>query len=140
MEAGYVSFILAGSLGRPVSVLAWIFIGLAVLGAILALGLRLNRKKRTARMAVRLAEVYRSRGRFETARRLYQVPFDLDQNREEAQRGLDRVEEKDTTPVMEPALVEDAERMLVEAREHLEKVLNKRGVDVRLPPLGDEDA
>lgn len=91
-------------------------------------------------MAVRLAEVYRSRGRFDTARRLYQVPFDLDQNREEALEGLDRLEEGDTTPVMEPALVEDAERMLVEAREHLEKVLNKRGVEVTLPPLPEKDS
>lgn len=117
--------------------IAWLLVGFAVFGAILVLGLRLNQKKRTARMAVRLAEVYRARGRFETARALYQVPFDLDQNSEEALEGLKRLEEGETSPVMEEALVEDAERMLIEAREHLEGVLNKRGVDVSLPPLGD---
>lgn len=119
------------------SLVWWILAGLAVLGVVLALGLRLNRKKRTARMAVRLAEVYRRRGRFDVAETLYRVPFDLDQNREEAQQALDRLEEGDRTPVMEPALVDDAEQMLTEAREHLERVLQSRGVDVRLPPLGE---
>lgn len=116
---------------------AWTLAGLGVLGGILALGLRLNRKKRTARMAVRLAEVYRSRGRFDVARTLYQVPFDLDQRDEAAREGLDRLEEGDRTPVMESTLVEDAEAMLVDGREHLERVLNKRGVEVDLPPLSD---
>lgn len=116
----------------------WTLVGLGVLVAILVLSLRINRKKRTARMAVRLAEVYRSRGRFDVAEALYQVPFELDQNRETALEGLDRLEAGDRTPVLEAALVEDAERMLTEAREHLESVLADRGVAVQLPPL-DED-
>lgn len=119
------------------ALLWWSLAGLAVVGAILALSLRLNRKKRTARMAVRLAEVYRANGRFDVAETLYRVPFELDQNRETALEALDRLEEGDRAPVLEAALVEDAEAMLREAREDLEEVLRGRGVDVRLPPLDE---
>lgn len=115
--------------------LAWILVGVALVGMILWLGLKINRKKRTARLAVRLAEVYRRRGRFEVAERLYRVPFELDQNRETAIEGLDRLEAGDRTPVMDPGLVDDAERMLGEAREHLEDVFAERGLRIELPPV-----
>lgn len=115
--------------------LTWTLVGVGLVAVILVLGLRINRKKRAARMAVRLAEVYRVHGAFDVAEQLYRVPFDLDQNRETAIEGLERLEAGDTSPVMEADLVEDAERMLRKGREHLEAVLVKRGVDVELPPL-----
>lgn len=117
----------------------WVLVGIAVLATILILGLRINRKKRTARMAVRLAEVYRRHGRFEVAKQLYQVPFELDQNQEVARTGLTRIEQGRTEPVMEQALVDDAERMLRDGRAHLQQVLEDRGLGIELGPLEAED-
>lgn len=135
--AGYLSFIPRSGFAGVVS-LAWVLVGIAVLVAILAIGLRINRRKRTARLAVRLAEAYRVNGRFEVAERLYRVPTELDQNIEHAREGLERNEASDRTPVLEEGLAEDAQRSLGKAREHLEAVFAKRGLDIELPPIDDE--
>lgn len=121
----------------------WSLVGAAVVVGLLLLGLRVNRKKRTARLAVRLAEVYRAWGYDEVARRLYQVPLELDQNREQAQQGLVRLEAGNQEPVLEEGLFAQAEALLQEGRERIQRVLNDRGLTIELPPLdedGDADA
>lgn len=115
--------------------IGWILAGLAVVVAILGLSLRLNRKKSTAHLAVRLAEAYRSEGRFEAAERLYEVAPDLDQNVRAAQEGHRRARRGIRDPVIEPALVEAARRRLAEEHDEVADHLARQGIDVDLPPL-----
>ncbi|MDX1610744.1 MAG: hypothetical protein R3185_00135 [Candidatus Thermoplasmatota archaeon] len=116
----------------------WTLVGLGVVVLILALSMRINRKKATADLALRLAEAYRARGQFEVAERLYRVPGELDQNREEAREGLDLAEAQHRRPpVLELGLVEAGERALAEDRGLLEEVFAQHGLQVELPPLAD---
>jgi len=119
--------------------LGWVFAGLVVLVAILGLGLRLNRKKSTAHLAMRLAEAYRREGDFETARRLYELAPDLDQNVEQAREGKQRAEQGIREPVLAKPLVEAALRRLLEEREVLADHLEREGIDVELPPIEEAD-
>lgn len=115
--------------------IGWILAGLAVLVAILAIGLRINRKKSVAHLAVRSAEVYRNEGDFETARRLYDVAPELDQNVEPAREGRRRAEEGSREPVIDEALLAAARRRLRDEREGVEARLRRAGVDVELPAV-----
>lgn len=119
------------------SVIGWIAAGVLVVVLILGLGLRLNRKKSTAHLAIRLAEAYRAAGDFETARRLYELAPDLDQNREEAEEGLRRADEHIREPVIDPALVEAARRRLVQERGQVVDHLERKGIEVALPSIED---
>jgi hypothetical protein len=120
--------------------LVWLAAGLGVIVIILGLGLHINRKKAAGHLAVRLAEAYRSQGRFEVARSLYAVPVELDQNVPEAREGDALAEQEVTEPVIEPALVERARQRLVDEREELVEHFGRHGVDVDLPPLDFDEA
>lgn len=115
--------------------IGWIAVGVIVVVAILGLSLRLNRKKSTAHLAVRLAEAYRLVGDFDTAKRLYEVAPDLDQNVEPAREGRLRAEQGIREPVLEEPLVQAAKRRLVEERDEVQAHLERTGIDVELPPL-----
>jgi hypothetical protein len=122
------------------SVLHWIVVGLLVLLTILAIGLRLNRKKSTAHLAVRLAEAYRRAGDFATARQLYEVAPTLDQKVPPAREGLRRAEREVREPVVSSALVDAAARRLREEREAVQVHLEREGIEVELPPLPEASA
>lgn len=115
--------------------IGWILAGAAVVVAILGLGLRLNRKKSTAHLTVRLAEAYRLEGDFETAKRLYEVAPDLDQKLAPAHEGMDRARQGIRQPVIDEALVQAARRRLSEERAAVVDHLSARGIDVELPPI-----
>ncbi len=117
------------------ALLAWFAIGSGLLVLVLVLSLVLNRKKRTARLAVRLAEAYRSRGQFEAALALYQVPAELDQIIEEAREGRLMAEQELTDPVMDAGLVEGACQLLEADRDRLTDYFEQREIAVDLPPL-----
>lgn len=117
------------------SVLAWVVVGLVVLVAILGLSLRLNRKKSTAHLAVRLAEAYRREGHFETAIELYELTPALDQKVQPAHEGKRRAEQAIREPVLEAPLVNAAVRRLLKEREAVEAHLEREGLAVELPPI-----
>lgn len=119
--------------------LGWVAAGAGVVVVIFYLGYRINQKKATARLALRLAEVYRADGDFETARTLYQVPAQLDQNLPQAREGSYLADEGVTEPVIEPALMHRARRRLVQDPEGLAATLAKHGVEVRLPEIEAQD-
>jgi len=119
--------------------LGWLAAGLAVVVVILFLGYRINRKKATARLALRLAEAYRSQEQFDTAQRLYGVPTELDQNLQQARKGSRLARRGETEPVIEPALMHRAQRRLAEDPEGLADLFARYGIEVDLPPLETED-
>lgn len=118
----------------------WVIAGLVVLAAILALSYRLNRKKSTAHLAVRVAEAYRREGDFETAIELYDLAPTLDQKVPQAEEGKQRAEQGIRDPVLEPPLVDAALRRVMEERELLAEHLQREGIDVDLPPIQDAGA
>ncbi len=119
-----------------VALLTWTLIGLGVLAVLLYLGYRINRAKATADLAIRLAEAYRSRGQFDVALRLYDVPGQLDQNKEAAQEGRAMAQAgRRRPPAIDVGLVEVGCQALGRDREHLEDLFARHGVEVELPPL-----
>jgi tetratricopeptide (TPR) repeat protein len=116
-------------------VIHWIAVGVAVLATILGLSLWLNRKKSTAHLSIRLAEAYRQAGDFETARELYEIAPDLDQNVDQAREGQRRAREEVRRPVLSEALVAAARRRLTQEREEVQTHLEREGIEVDLPPL-----
>lgn len=120
------------------ALLAWTLVGLGVIAIILYLGHRINRSKATADLAIRLAEAYRSRGQFDVALQLYDVPAQLDQNKEAAREGKALAQEgKARPPAIEIGLVQVGAQALERDRERLEGLFERHGVDVHLPPLAD---
>lgn len=119
------------------SVLAWLVAGLVVLAAIVGLSMRLNRKKSTAHLAVRLAEAYRREGHFETAIELYELGPTLDQKVTPAHEGKRRAEQAIREPVLDAPLVDAALRRLLEEREAVEEHLAREGLPVDLPPIDE---
>lgn len=120
------------------ALLTWTLVGLGVILVILYLGYRINRSKATADLAVRLAEAYRSRGQFDAAIQLYEVPGQLEQNKETAREGMalaqaGRVE----PPAIEAGLVEVGCQALDRDRDHLEDLFERHGISVDLPPLAE---
>lgn len=117
--------------------IGWLLAGALVVVAILGLGLRLNRKKSTAHLAVRLAEAYRRAGDFETALELYELAPTFDQNVRQAREGERRAKQGIHDPVLATPLVDAATRRLLEEREQLLDHLEREGIDVELPPIGE---
>lgn len=115
--------------------IGWILVGIAVLVVILGLGLRINEKKSTAQLTLRLAEAYRLEGEFETALALYEAVPALDQNLPAAQMGRRRARKQIHEPVMEAGLVEAARRRLVEERSEVQAHLEAEGIDIELPAI-----
>lgn len=113
----------------------WLFAGALVLVAILGIGLRLNRKKSTAHLAVRLAEAYRREGDFRTATELYELAPTLDQNVDQAREGQRRARQEIRDPVLAKPLVDAALRRLLEEREEVAAHLEAAGIEVELPPI-----
>lgn len=120
---------------RTVGPIGWLLVGVLVLVAILAIGLRINARKSTAHLAVRLAEAYRLEGDFATAQRLYDVAPALHQNVQPAAEGHRRAREGVREPVIERPLVEAARRRLVEEREAVQAHLREEGIQIELPPI-----
>ncbi len=121
-----------------VALLAWTLVGLGVVAVILYLGHRINRSKATADLALRLAEAYRSRGQFDVAIQLYDVPAQLDQNKEAAREGQALAQEGQTQPpAIEIGLVQLGDQALGRDRERLEGRFERHEIDVELPPLAD---
>ena len=119
---------------------AWVVTGLVVLVVILAVSYRLNRKKSTAHLAVRLAEAYRREGRFATAIELYELATELDQKVQQADEAKRRAEQRIREPVLEAPLVDAALRRLLEEREAVAEHLRREGIDVELPSIDEPDA
>lgn len=121
-----------------VTLLAWTLVGLGVISVLLYLGYRINRSKATADLALRLAEAYRSRGQFDVALQLYDVPAHLDQNKEAAREGKALAQEgRRQPPAIELGLVQVGAQALERDRERLEGLFGRHGVDLELPPLAD---
>lgn len=120
------------------ALLTWTLVGLAVILVILYLGYRINRSKATADLAIRLAEAYRARGQFDVALQLYDVPAQLEQNREASREGRALAQEgRRRPPAIEAGLVQVGAQALERDRERLEDLFERRGVEVSLPPLAD---
>lgn len=121
-----------------VTLLAWTLVGLGVIAVLLYLGHRVNRAKATADLAIRLAEAYRSRGQFDVALQLYDVPARLDQNKEAAREGKALAQEgRRQPPAIELGLVQVGAQALERDRERLEGLFERQGVEVELPPLAE---
>lgn len=117
----------------------FVAVGALVVLTILVLSLRLNRRRRAAAFALRLAEAYRTRGDMETALALYEIPRARAQRVPEARDGAALAQRGIREPVIEPALVEGAARLVEQDVGIAQRRLAAYGVTIVLPPLRQRD-
>ena len=106
----------------------WATLGLLIVGALLALGMRLTRHKHEAMVALALGEVFRMRGDGPRARRFYDAARRARVRLPEADEGLAALAAGSRAPVVDHPLVEDMARRLEREPQALARWLESRGL------------